>query len=122
MKIRKPKIHYIKITTKYFQNYNEVRFDDIDPNEYWYKDNYNQIGDLIYWVDSEGYWERKEYYNGNEIYCETSDGYWEKREYDQRDNEIYYEDSNGYWSKSEYNIAGELLRKETSHCGIIYML
>ena len=33
--------------------------------------------------------------NGNLLYFENNDGYWEKYEYDDNGNRIYYEDSNG---------------------------
>jgi hypothetical protein len=37
--------------------------------------------------------------NGNIIYYEDTNGYWEKREYDDNGNEIYFENSDGYWRK-----------------------
>ncbi len=57
---------------------------------------YNINGKEIYWEDSNGYWEKREYdNNGNIIYGENSDADWIKREYDNNGNVIYYENSNG---------------------------
>jgi len=51
----------------------------------------------MYSVDSNGYWERKEYApNGNLIYVGNSHGDWYRKEYDENNNQIYYEDSYGY--------------------------
>ena len=53
-------------------------------------------GNDIYWENSKGYWEKREYNsNNNRIYHENSDGYWEKSEFDSNSNEIYYENSSG---------------------------
>ena len=51
-------------------------------------------GNLIYWENSTGFWEKREYDDGNEIRYENSNGYWVKREYADG-NEIRYENSNG---------------------------
>ena len=57
---------------------------------------YNQLGDMIYYENSNGYWIKYEYDNqGNLIYYENSDGFWEKYEYDNQGNLIYYENSDG---------------------------
>jgi len=37
--------------------------------------------------------------NGNRIYYENSDGDWEKKEYDSQGNQIYFKNSNGFWKK-----------------------
>ena len=51
---------------------------------------------LIYYENSNGFWEKREYDNlRNIIYFENSDGYWEKREYDNQGNIIYHENSHG---------------------------
>ena len=56
----------------------------------------NRNGKVIYYEDSNGYWDKRECDSrGNRIYYETSNGYWSKKEYDSQGNEIYYEDSNG---------------------------
>ena len=56
----------------------------------------NNQGDMIYYEDSTGFWERWWYdLLGNVKYYENSNGYWSKREYDAQGNEIYYEASNG---------------------------
>lgn len=58
---------------------------------------YNTNDNLIYYEDSNGYWEKSEYdTNGNKIYVENSDGYWVKREYDANGSIIYREDITGY--------------------------
>ena len=68
-------------------------------------------GDEIYWENSYGYWEKREYdSNCNLIYWEDSNGYWLKRQYDSNGNVIYWEDSYGYWEKREYD----------SNCNLIY--
>ena len=53
-----------------------------------------------------------------QIYYEDSDGYWEKREYDERGNKIYFEDSYGYWVKQEYNERGNRIYFEDSYGNI----
>ncbi len=66
-----------------------------DSKGYWYKRQYDQNGNPIYYEDS-GYWVKYQYdQNGKVIYYETSTGYWSKREYDQNGNQIYCEDSIG---------------------------
>jgi hypothetical protein len=54
--------------------------------------------------------------NGNEIYWEDSSGYWEKREYDVNGNRIYWENSFGTIvdkrPKTDIQKAIELLTKE----------
>ena len=52
--------------------------------------------------------------NGKLVYFEDSNGYWEKREYDQNDIQIYYEDSSGYWVKYEYDHSGNTIYSESS--------
>ena len=56
--------------------------------------------------------------NGKVIYYEDSNGYWDKRECDSRGNRIYYETSNGYWSKKEYDSQGNEIYFESSYGGI----
>ncbi len=64
----------------------------------------NQNGNIIYWEDSEGFWEKREYdAQGNQIYYENSEGYWVEQEYNSNGNQIYYENSHGYWQKKEYD-------------------
>jgi hypothetical protein len=53
--------------------------------------------------------------NGNQIYYEDSDGYWEKREYDSNGNETYWEDSDGFWVKKEYDSDENLTYLQTSY-------
>lgn len=74
-------------------------------------------GKEIYWENSDGYWEKREYNsNGYWFYYENSDGYWEKSEYDSDGNRIYLEDSNGTVidnrPKTDVQKAIELLTKE----------
>ena len=72
-------------------------------------------GNVIYYEDSDGFWEKKEYdSNNNKIYYENSNGYWWKREYDSNNNQIYREDSDGFWAKHEYNDVGNLIYRENS--------
>ena len=44
--------------------------------------------------------------NGNMIYWQDITGYWQKSEYDEQGNEIYFENSNGFWCQSEYDDKG----------------
>ena len=37
--------------------------------------------------------------NGNLIYFENSNGHWEKQKYDTNGNKIYFETSTGHWGK-----------------------
>ena len=77
-------------------------------------------GNLIYWENSNGYWEKRECDSkGKEIYYEDSDGYWEKREWDSKGNRIYYENFNGYWEKREYDSDGNEIYWEDSNGAII---
>jgi proteasome assembly chaperone (PAC2) family protein len=65
---------------------------------------YDKNNNLLYYEDSNGYWEKREFdKNNNQIYYENSSGYWWKREYDSNNNEIYFENSGGYWWKREYD-------------------
>ena len=57
--------------------------------------------------------------NGKVIYYENSYGYWEKREYDSQGNQIYYEGSNGYWEKHEWDSEGNEIYWENSFGRII---
>ena len=53
-------------------------------------------GREIYIEQSNGFWWKREYNSiGNAIYYEDSDGFWVKREFDTKGNRIYYEDSGG---------------------------
>jgi YD repeat-containing protein len=75
----------------------------------------NQGGNLIYYEDNTGYWEKKEYdTNDKIIYSEDSNGYWSKSEYDNNGNLIYFENSDGYWVKREYDANGNLIYREDS--------
>jgi hypothetical protein len=56
--------------------------------------------------------------NGNEIYYEDSNGYWEKREYDLNGKEIYWEDSTEAWVKREFDLNGKEIYFENSN-GIV---
>jgi hypothetical protein len=84
--------------TIFLHNNNDLGFSLFDSN-------YMEI----YYEDSNGYWDKKEYDdNGNVIYLEDSNGYWDKREYDENNNLIYLEYSNGKWNKWIYNEDGTL--------------
>ena len=77
----------------------------------------NSKGKEIYYEESTGYWEKREYDSkGNLIYLEDSNGAWVKREYDSEGNEIYWEESNGTIRddrpKTDVQKAIELLTKE----------
>ena len=52
MKINKPKIFKLKPIVKYFQYGRYV--DDIDPDEFWCKYEYDNYGNIIYREDSDG--------------------------------------------------------------------
>ena len=49
----------------------------------------------VYCEDSNGFWWKREYQDGNEVYCENSKGYWRKCEF-QDGKCVYFEDSGGY--------------------------
>ena len=75
---------------------------------------------LIYWENSTGYWEKREYDSkGNQIYYETSTGYWTKSEFDSEGNEIYLETSYGYWAKRKYDSDRNVIYYENSNRTII---
>jgi hypothetical protein len=46
--------------------------------------------------------------DGNTIYWENSNGYWEKREYNSNGRLIYYEDPVGSWARNEYDSNGDI--------------
>ena len=74
-----------------------------------------QDGNVIYFEDSDGYWEKREYDSDNNvIYLKDSYGFWTKREYDSNGNVIYYEDRDGYWYKQEYDSDGNQVYCENS--------
>jgi len=84
-----------EIYEEYHINGNISLYKEWDGDK-WFKHLFNEKGDMIYYQDNRGYyqkWSLDE--NGEEIYYETSDGYWCKREYDKNGKCIYYEDSNG---------------------------
>ena len=59
------------------------------------KEERNERGQVTYWEDRVGFWEKREYdANGNRTYYESSNGYWEKSEYDANGNKSYYENCN----------------------------
>ena len=98
---------------------------------------YDTNGKVIYWENSNGSWEKREYdeqcnliysetsnggwykyvYNnqGNKIYYETNNGYWAKYEYDKQGNNIYYENSDGSWINQEYDTNGKVIYWENSN-------
>ena len=72
-------------------------------------------GNLIYWEQSDGYWEKREYDSkGKQIYWENSTGYWVKSEYDPKGKQIYFEDCDGFWVKYEYDSKGKQIYYENS--------
>ena len=74
---------------------------------------YDSNGKLIYYENSDGYWDKQEYdSNGKVIYYENSDGFWSKYEYDSNSNEIYYENSKG-------NIIDKRPKKETCNGKVV---
>jgi hypothetical protein len=76
----------------------------------------NSNNNQIYWEDSDGFWEKREFdKKNNEIYFENSSGYWEKREYDSNNNEVYYENSYGFWIKREYDSNNNRIYYENSN-------
>ena len=75
---------------------------------------YGELERIIYSEYDNGDWYKQEYDNqGNEIYYESSDGYWQKWEYAGRNKE-YFVDSDGYWEKWEYNDQGKIIYYEDS--------
>ena len=115
----------------YIKSLDNMGIDDIDTQELilskLYNDNisieygdhyvdiYNSNGNLIYFENSDGKWDKWEFdSNGNEIYHENSDGFWEKWEYDSNGNLIYYEGSSGGWYKREYDSNNNLIYYEHS--------
>jgi hypothetical protein len=99
-------------------NNNIIYFED--SNGYWEKREYDTNGNKIYFENSSGDWAKYEYdTNGNRIYWEYSNGYWEKYEYDTNGNQIYWEDSDGDWAKWEYDTNGNVIYSEDSNGDII---
>jgi len=72
-------------------------------------------GNQIYYENSFGIWEKKEFNSNNSlIYYESSFGYWEKKEFDSNSNIIYYENSKGSWYKKEYDSNNRVIYYENS--------
>ena len=79
-------------------------------------------GDMIYWEDSSGEWQKNEYDDkGNRIYSVDSDGSWWKYEYTGYQHYDFFHSvivtqglSGGYWEKSEYDEDGEQISFEDS--------
>ena len=68
---------------------------------------FDENGNVIYYEDSGGYWEKVEYdKNGNKVYYKNSNGFWAKREFDERGVLIYFEDSGGHWWKRKFDNDG----------------
>ena len=62
----------------------------------------------------DGYWEKFEYdESGNEIYYESSRGSWWRIEYDQNGNKISKEYPNNVWTKWDYDQNGNVIYQET---------
>ena len=56
---------------------------------------YNNDGDMTYYEDAYGYWQKRVWQDGKEAYFETEAGYWCRSEY-QGGERVYFEDSTGY--------------------------
>jgi hypothetical protein len=116
---------------KIYGFYNQLTIDELNyvlsnifqqPVKYLYYGGgiYNKNNRRIYYENSDGYWEKREFDKNREIiYSEDSDGYWVKVEYDENGNRIYWETSNGYWIKSEYDDNGNEVYFENSDGKII---
>ena len=52
---------------------------------------------------------------GNVTYFENSNGYWERREYDANGNLTYHEDSGDYWCRLELDAKGKETYFENSN-------
>jgi hypothetical protein len=77
-------------------------------------------GNQIYFEDSNGFWERREYdASGNLTHYEDFFGFWAKKEFDANGDWTYFEDSNGYWAKQEYDSNGNVSYYENSNGKII---
>lgn len=48
----------------------------------------------VYYEDSSGFWNKREFVNDKEVYYEDSSGQWSKREFD-NNKQIYFENSEG---------------------------
>ncbi len=112
---------YKKFPDRYFDYYTDREFPKSEINEHpqWYKEEYDNNGNEIYYESFKGYWIKKEYDNNeNQIYWEDSNGDWEKLEYDSNGNLIYKEYSSGYWEKYEYDNNGQRIYYEDSWNGV----
>ncbi len=68
---------YKKFPDRYFNLYTRKEFPKSEINEHpwWYKEEYNENGKIIYREYNDGYWQKREYdKDGNEIYLEDRDG------------------------------------------------
>lgn len=94
MVIPKPRKFYLKTTTRYFQDDREINFNDVDFDNFWYK----QVFDN----------------NNNEIYCKNARGEWYEKKYDVNNEIIYVEHSEGDYYRYENNICighGVIIRR-----------
>ena len=97
----------------YNSNGNLIYYENSDGK--WDKWEYDPNGNQTYFEKSNGFWYKIEYdTNGNEIYVVNSTGNWYKKEYDQYGNEIFYENSSDIWVKNEYDSNGNLIYFEDS--------
>ncbi len=115
-------LSYKKFPDRYFDSRTGDEFPRSEINEHprWYKEEYDDNGNKIYFENSYGHWVKYKYnQTGRQIYYENNRGYWEKWEFDNNGNKIYYENAKGYWEKREYDADGNKTYYEDSD-GNIY--
>jgi hypothetical protein len=89
------------ITTYVLDSNNNVILESKDTGS-WTKFEYNSEGDLLFYLTSEGFWNKTTYVD-NIVYFEDSDGEKIKSILDERGNTLYYEDNEGFWERCEYD-------------------
>ncbi len=111
---KRPKDKYFDWNTRL-----EIPYSAINTVDAWYKETYNDNGQLLSIRSEWGIIEKYTYdNNGNLIYWENNTGEWRKFEYDDKGNQTYYEyhdeDGTTGWSKREYDEDGNEIYYENS--------
>lgn len=85
-------------------------------DDHWSYITYNDIGDVLYELDSYNMWDKYEYdKRGNLIKTENSYGHINKWEYDDNDLLIYKEDRHGKWEHIIRSKDGKILTRKNSN-------
>jgi hypothetical protein len=95
------------------KNGNIIYYEDSEGK--WNKKEFDADGNKTFWLTHTGEWEKMEYRSPLEVtYLEKSDGYWSKWEYDANGNQTRFEKSDGFWSSCEFDDQDNVIYMENS--------